>query len=418
MGLFDFWRRQRPEFADISELTIVTWERDHVRVAVIQLGDGVAELMGVAAAPVNGIGGTHHPDIDRWFAGCNHALDQAESMTKASHGHTLVPDYAMMSLPAEITHHMNVSVSRKRRPGNQPVTFDEVEALVQRGYRRAQDILGPSSRDAVDDIICGTLVETRLDGQRVPDPVGLNGDALTLSLTFFLAPIEWIRALEIIAERLELGLTAIVPQHVALASAISETCAFMVVADEHHTLVSKVRHGRIEWASQHEIGEREVIAATGARFNLNAAQSDELMRLYRAGQLRAEIHDEVSRSYWRELCQWMGVLADGVRLQPVDGRVPYHAYYMDVTRRFADGKSSLETPYWENKVGCDRCPEVATYSVHTIHDVLDCTAQAQGPGFLPLRALAHYAAVVYSVDRRERALAETVRHVRPVATKA
>ena len=57
--------------------SLITWERGHVRGAVPKLEDGTAELLGVAAAPVHGIGGSSLPDLDRWHAGAERALFRA-----------------------------------------------------------------------------------------------------------------------------------------------------------------------------------------------------------------------------------------------------------------------------------------------------------------------------------------------------
>lgn len=48
---------------------------------VIELSEGTAELLGVSVVPVHGVGGTHHPDVDRWITGCEEALTRAEDMT-------------------------------------------------------------------------------------------------------------------------------------------------------------------------------------------------------------------------------------------------------------------------------------------------------------------------------------------------
>lgn len=398
----------RPE-SSVVHYSIVTWEKDHVRAAVVELTEGSAELMGVAAAPIHGIGRTSHPDLDRWVAGCDKALTQAEDMTAALSGRKLVPDYAIMSVPTEVTHSLPVATSRRRRDASVACTLDELRALLQRGYRQAQDVVGAHARDANEDIIHGSLTEVCLDGQAVESPLGLHGEQFDARMSFSLAPLEWIRALEIVAERLELRLTAIVPQNVTFASPLPDTSALLILLDEEHTSLNLVRNGHLRWASLVEIGERDMIGTTAEALGLRGRQADALMRAYRARQLREDAEIRVARVFWGELRRWMTALAESIKGAAEGPSIPSRIYFADMTRRIPEALQSLTTPFWEQSLSPDRCPEVIEFGVSTVRDVLDRTTQATGPAFLPLRALAHYVAELYIPQNDlDRALVETV----------
>jgi len=381
--------------APITHYSIITWERDHVRASVIELHEGAAELMGVAAAPVHGVGRASHPDVDRWYAGCEKALTQAEDMTLGSRSRKLVPDYAMMSVPAEITRALPVTVAMSRRQPDAGVTPEELLALLQRGYRKAQDILGVRSKGAAEDMIAGSVVETTLDGQPVAEPVGLRGQQLQLQLTFFLAPLEWIRALEIVAERLQLALTGIAPQHVVCAAALADPLALLILLDEQYTVVSQARQGQLEWSALQEVGERQMTLATTQTLGLQGRQADALMRAYRARQLQDDAELQVARSFWGELRRWMTSLAEAARPNLGNAFAPHRIYFLDLTRRIPEAQRALETPFWERTLPFERCPAVSELGVQTVRDVLDRTTQANGPSYLALRALAHYVAQLY-----------------------
>ena len=399
----------RPE-SPVAHYSIVTWEKGHVRASVIELSEGSAELMGVAAAPVHGIGRTSHPDMDRWVAGCEKALMQAEDMTAALSGRKLVPDYVIMSVPAEVTRSLPVVVSKRRRDVDTGCSLEELRALLQRGYRKAQDVMGIHAKDTNEDIVHGSLTEVSLDGQAVSDPLGLRGEQVEARMSFALAPLEWIRALEIVAERLELRLTAIVPQNVTYASPLPDAVAFLVLLDEHHTSLNLVRHGRLDWAGLVEVGEREMTGTTAEALGLRGRQADALMRAYRARQLREDAELQVAHAFWGELRRWMTALAAGIKEGANGPHIPSRIYFADMTRRIPEAYQSLATPVWEQSLPFDRCPEIIEFSVNAVRNVLDCTAQAGGPAFLSLRALAHYVAQLYIPNNElDRALVETVR---------
>lgn len=390
--------------------SIVTWEKGHVRAAVVELGEGTAELIGVAAAPVHGIGRASHPDLDRWSLGCEKALSQAEDMTLISSGRKFVPDYVTMSVPAEINQNLSVTVTHLRRRIDRDVSFGELEALLTRGYRQAQDTLSTRSRSAAEDIICGSVAEISVDGQTIVDPVGLRGEQLELRMNFCLAPLEWIRALEIISERLEAELASIVPHHVVYASPIPEAASLLVLLDDHCSMINMVRHGRLAWGGLIEIGERDITRATAGILSLQGQQADALMRAYRGRELREDVELEVARAFWRQLRRWMTALAEEVKAGLHGMQVPHLIYLLDITRRIPEASKSLVTPFWEHSLPFERCPVVIELGINMVRNVLDCTAQANGPRYLLLRGLGHYVARLYTPgDNLDRALARIIR---------
>ena len=395
-------------------ISILSWERDHVRASVIQLGEGVAELIGVAAAPMQGIGRTAHPDIDRWFAGCSAALTEAEDMTEAASGHKVVPNYLAMGIPAEIVTGLPVTIKRPRHAKQEGITQEELEQALRKSYRSAQDILAAGTTPAAlrdgQEIISGSLVEITVDGQVVDDPVGLQGETLELSVYYCLAPREWVRALQIVADRLETGLTVLVPHQMALALPLPHPVALLIVLDEHHTVVSGVRRGQVEWTSLVDMGERQMVEATAAALSLRERQANALMRVYRARQLHEEAEIQVAAAFWAQLRQWMDQLGDAARPHVQDGAVPRQVFFVDDTRHMPEALQSLQTPYWEQRLPFGCCPDVVEFSLTLVRNVLDCTARAGGAEFLKLRALAHYMARLYAADiSLERTLAQMIR---------
>ncbi|MBN1400723.1 MAG: hypothetical protein JXA74_07790 [Anaerolineae bacterium] len=393
--------------------SVITWENGHVRAAVLQLGEGTAEMVGVSAAPVQGISRTTHPDVDRWHAGCEEALSQAEDMTPKLCGRKVVPDHVTMSLPAEITRSLPVTVAQQRRNGQRPVTLDEVRRLVLRSFRTAQDLLGAEASQG-EDIVHGSVVATILDGRAVNDPLGLHGEELELRLCYHVAPLEWIRALETVAARMELVLICLVPQHVAYAASLRDPRALLLLLDEGHTTLSLVRGGRVEATALCEHGAREIIDAVGAVLNLRGRQAEALVRAFRADQLRSDFSLYVARTFWVELRRWMSALARDVLAMTRDEGVPLRIYCQDLSRRLPEALQALETPFWEQSLALGSCPEVEELNISLSRNVLDCTAQAADRGYLMLRALAGDVAQRHAQDMAlERWLAEIVCSRRP-----
>lgn len=407
----------RPDAAALYH-SIVSWEREHVRASVVELSEGAAELVGVASAALPGAGREGHLDPDLWFASCDKALTQAEDMTGRFVGHQIVPDYVTMGVPVDLTRTVSIAFARQRQDARAAITSDEMRLLLERGYRKAQDILGTRDKGADEDIIHGSVAEVLMDGQAVGEPVGLHGEQVELRMSFCVAPLGWIRALESLAERLKLRLTVLVPQHVALACTLPDAAALLVLLDAHSTSLSLVRHGLIEWATLVDVGEQDMTGATAAALDLRGHQADALMRAYRAGQLREEIALQVARAFWEQLRAWMTALASGVWAVAPNATMPQRVYFWDMTHRVPEALDALKTPFWERALRFGRCPEVLNLETHAVRDVLDCTAQAVGSAYLLLRALARYAAQLYGPSGGlERICAQLIRWRKPSTTR-
>lgn len=404
------WPRSRSsDRIPMSHHTVVTWEKGVVRVAVISLVQGAAELLGVAATPVQGIGPSSQPDPDRWFSACERALTQAEDMTPRWAGRKVVPDHVSMAIPSAVTRSISVVDEVQRPNPRKPIVADELAALLRRGYRKAQDRLDVRSRGAQEDIVCGALAHISLDGRPVTSPQGLTGDHLRLNLFFCLARIEWIRTLEIIAQRLGLEIVTLVPHHVAYAAPIADTTALLLVVDDQQTVLDMVRQGRVEWTAAIAQGSDVLIAETVARLSLPERQIEGLLRAYRAGELREDIETLISQDYWVALRRWMSALADQVRKSDQPTYLPYQIYCHDAAGRVPEIAPALETPFWERRLQLERCPKVENLEANGSHGVLDCTTQAAGTTHLLLRSLAYYVARLYApTNDLDRAMVDTV----------
>jgi hypothetical protein len=376
----------------------------------VRLSEGVAELVGVAAAPVQGVGRSARPDIDRWYGVCSAALTEAEDMTVANGGRKVVPDYVLMGIPAEVVVGLAVAATRERRAHQEGIASEELEQTLRKSYRSAQDMLAASPPSGDLEIISGSVAVASVDGQVVDDPLSLQGEALELQVHYVLAPREWVRALQIVAERLQTGLAGILPQQAALASPLPNPVALLILLDERHSVVSVVRRGRIEWSSLVDVGERQMVEATAAALSLRERQASALMRVYRARQLHEDAEEQVAAAFWLQLRQWMDSLAEAVHPHVQGAPAPRQVFFVDETRHMPEAIQSLQTAYWEQALPFGCCPDVVELGPNLVRNVLDCTGRAGGGEFLKVRALAHYAARLYAPGvNLERQLAQLLR---------
>ncbi len=397
--------------------TILAMAPDHVYGAVVEMESGSAQIVGLAGESLEARAGLPmtQPDVDRWAIQCDEALSHAEDMTVRHCGRKLVPDWATISVPVHTTHCHPVVVRRERREPNAGVTEQELASLLRLGYRTAQDETHAPAETG-EDIVFGSVAQVSLDDQIVTDPLGLHGEQIQMRLNFSLLPLTWIRALEIICDRLGLHLQAIVPQEAAYASPLPDSECLLLVVEPHCTSIGLVRRGRLEWSVLAEMGADDVVEQAANAFDLRGQQSRALLTAYRGGRLQQDLELKLARVFWKELRRWMQALAEAVGNNARGTTLPHRIYVVDASQNLPESVPSLETPFWEQLLPFERCPEAHVVDAGIVRKVLDLTAQASAARYLPVRTLAHLAAQVYTSEHcLDAALIETIRWQTPTA---
>jgi hypothetical protein len=387
-----FTRRPRHSSDELPRLhSVLAWERDHVRAAVVKLSEGVADLLGVGVSPVHGLGRAQYPDPERWFLGADLALTQAEDLTEhGNYRRKVVADSVTMSVPDGITRCLTVTPHLERNHPLRPLKDDDVQSLLRRGYREAVDLLDRDRALPRHVITCGAVGQMQLDGRAVLDPVGLQGTMLDAGLCFFTAPIEWVRTLETLAAKLEVALSSIVPQRLALASPIAE--GFLAVLDEDETFFDLVNQGSIIWSVRSEMGAAAIVDATLAGLPLERHEHLALMHEYRRGALEQRHLDLIATRYWSALQAWMGTLRDGIP-EAARRRPPPETHYgLDLTKKTPEALQAFETPFWESALSFARCPRSVPLESLKGGRVIDWTRRTSSLAPLALASLAYYAA--------------------------
>jgi cell division ATPase FtsA len=208
------WKKEKP-----TNFSLVDVGRSLVKALVVQTAPEL-QIVGCGLTETGGhdiTGG--RIEAAGVLAPVNAALTQAEDSTEAATGQKIVPDEVIFALPGRATLGKLFTVQQARSKPTQPVTTKELEQLRLRAERLVrQGLTNLPDESGQWQLLAVTDAGLRLDEFQVLSGVGLTGATISFSLFGVAGYAGAMRALEVLANRLDLHIANLVAAPQALAT--------------------------------------------------------------------------------------------------------------------------------------------------------------------------------------------------------
>ncbi|MBU1151515.1 hypothetical protein KJ632_01655, partial [Patescibacteria group bacterium] len=155
-------------------------------------------------------------DIASVIANCNTAIRQAEKMAG------IATTKMILGISGELVKGATSTTSYVRRDANSKIDMSELKNIVHKIQWRAFDIVRSqlsyeTGYNEIDvKLVNAAIVDTRIDGYKVTNPIGFQGKEVTLSIFNAFAPLVHFGALQTIAAEIDRELLAIAAEPYAL----------------------------------------------------------------------------------------------------------------------------------------------------------------------------------------------------------
>jgi cell division protein FtsA len=220
-------------------------------------------------------------DIDAVVANCARALGDARTMASLDATATVI------GIAGELVKGTTSTVTLERRDARKPLDEEELQQLVQRvqdqALRDAERRIGWESGLARLDVrlVHAAIVEMKIDGYVVSNPVGFTGAHLELAVFNAFAPMVHLGALQSVATALGLDLMGVIAEPYAVATCldpgeVGDAGAVFIDVGGGTTDVALVRHGGISGTKMLALGGRAFTKGIAERFDLPFARAEAL----------------------------------------------------------------------------------------------------------------------------------------------
>jgi cell division protein FtsA len=401
--------RGRAEPPAIAALDVGT---EYAKALVVTVErDAEGRLVGVVSGTARQRQGLSHmqsgtvSDIDAVVANCRTAMDEARAMAGRR------PMAAVIGIAGELVKGTtSVSTARRDDP-RRPLDEAELERLVARaqehGLRAAEErIRWESGVDRLDvRLVHAAIVEMRIDGYPVSNPIGFTGAQVELHLFNAFAPMVHLGALQSVANALEVELLGVIAEPYAVATCLDpgemgDAGAVFIDIGGGTTDVALVRGGGISGTKMLALGGRAFTKGLVERLGVSFADAE------RAKLEEPESRPEVGETLledarvWRDGVELMiGELA-GEDLLP--GRVLLCGGGADLPQI----QSVLDEDGWWERLPFARRPRVRALAPDEVVGLRDATGTLVTRQDVTPLALAHQALILdagaSAVDRAMR----------------
>ncbi len=323
---------------------------------------------------------------------------------------------AVIGIAGELVKGTTTTVHYERVNPSLRISMSELRAIMkkvqQKAYERIQDQIAWETGSDVDiKLINAVIVDVRIDGYRVTNPLDFQGRNVSISVFNAYAPLVHIGALEEIARALGVDLVSVVAEPYAVAAGISpedalDFSAIFIDIGGGTTDIAVVRGGGLEGTKMFALGGRAFTKRLMRDLDLTFAEAEELKIQYSQGQLSPDIAGKIQTILALDCETWLGgvelSLAEFAQTDPL----PSHIYLCGGGSALPGIRDILQSSDWTTRLAFAAPPQVSFLQPVDVRRVTDTTDTLHNPQDVTPMGLAH---VAIDFAHEEKVIAQILR---------
>ena len=336
--------------------------------------------------------GTRAVDL-RLERACNEALRQAEDMTESVVDRKVVPDHTLMTLASHLVRQGAFTVRQKRNFPGQAISVRELEQVLSRAERfvlqQLADQLGASKADV--SLIGAEVMDIKVGGHSVSDPLGFYGDTLSVTLFNALARNQHVAIIDRLAECLELEVLGLIPGEYVLADCLVMEEAIVIDMGSTLTSIGWTRSGCPMRMTTLPWGGLNLTQMLASAFGLSQDEAEALKLRRSLGHLKDETTEAAQQILRRGVIEWLARVEAGLATIAAKSSLPPYIYLCGGSVELPEVLEAVRSFPWLRHLSFLRYPEIHLLGPGQIPGVFNQTGQRLGCEMTMAMALARWA---------------------------
>jgi cell division protein FtsA len=301
-------------------------------------------------------------DIASVIANCNDAIRQAERMAGVT------TEKMILGISGELVKGATNTTSYIRRDANTKIDLSEMKNIVHKIQWRAFDtvrsqLAHETGYNEIDvKLVNAAIVDTRIDGYKVTNPIGFQGKEVTLSIFNAFAPLVHFGALQTIAAEIDRELLAIAAEPYALTRCISSDDnnfgAIFIDVGAGTTDIAIVRDGSVEGTKMFTLGGKMFSKRLAQSLNISFREAEDIKIAYSNDKLERQSHRIVREAMQSDCDVWLsGVVLTLEEFDKIDV-LPSKILLSGGAAHLPEIREVLETREWVKSLPFVKKPQI------------------------------------------------------------
>lgn len=377
-----------------------------------ETGAGIVKGVGRARQGLSDMQSGAVSNIDSVVENCRRAIEMAARMAKVKK-----VEKAIIGIAGELVKGTTTTVHYERIRPDERIDLPELKNIIQKVQRKAferirQQLAWETGHSEIEiNLINAAIIDVRIDGYRVTNPVGFQGRDVSLSIFNAYAPMIHLGALQTIADKLKLELLSIAaePYAVARSMGIEDVLDFSAVFIDiggGTTDIAVVRNGGLEGTKMFALGGRAFTKRLAQELGINFEEAEILKIKYAEGRLGNDVTLRIENILKSDCDVWLsGVELSLSEFSDADN-LPHRFFLCGGGSGLPGIKKALTSSKWTKNLPLARIPEVSFLQPQDVANISDETGELRDPQDITPMGLANLA---LDLADEEKVMAEILR---------
>lgn len=272
-----------------------------------------------------------------------------------------------------------------------------IEKVQEKALERIQKQLAWETGQEIDiKLINAAIVDVRIDGYRVLNPLNFQGREVSMSVFNAYAPLTHLGAIETISDELDLDLLSIVAEPYAVARSVEvedmlDFSAIFIDIGGGTTDIAVVRNGGLEGTKMFALGGRAFTKRLAQEYQIKFEAAEQMKIDFSNGQLKPVDMQRIQALFSDDCRVWLaGVELSLIEFAETDF-MPAKIFLCGGGSALPGIKQALATGDWSKNLPFSKPPQISFLQPHDITRIVDATGELINPQDITPMGLAHLA---------------------------
>ena len=347
-------------------------------------------------------------DINGVIEACNQAIGEAKQMAGIEE-----VSHAVMGVAGELVKGTTTTVHYERANPAERIDLPELKDIIARVQWKALERIKEQmewelGRSIDVKLINAAVVDVRIDGYRVTNPLNFQGKSLSISVFNAYAPLMHLGAVDMIAEELNLNLMQVSAEPYAVSASVGyedilDFSGIFIDIGGGTTDIAVVRNGGLEGTKMFALGGRAFTKRLSQALRVPFDEAEVLKMKYSYGKLPQNVSEQFSKVLLQDSKVWLG----GVELSLMEfaekDLLPSNIYLCGGGSALPEIGNVLMDEKWTKQLPFTKVPSVNFLQPKDVINVIDQTNELTNPQDVTPMALAN---LIVEMSTKEKTISQ------------